>query len=188
MATAASTPYRITAEQFLAIKWDSSDVKAELDNGVIKMMAGGSIAHSRIQGNVLAALRTKLRGSGCRPHGSDMGLKTADESLRYPDVSVSCGQDDPHSDLAQSLDDPKVVVEVLSPSTRASDLTVKLAEYRNMPSLNHIIYIDPETEAIRCLARVGPRGWNDVDLEKGQDVNLASLAITLSWSEIFDRT
>jgi Uma2 family endonuclease len=186
MATQASPPYRITVEQFLSIEWES-DTKAELDNGVIRMMAGGSLSHSRIQGNVFAALHVALRGTGCRPHASDMGVRTNDISLRYPDVSVFCGKDDAQNDDVQVFDDPAIVVEVLSPTTRGSDLQAKLAEYRELPSLCHIVYIDPEEPGIRLLTRTGTKSWNDAELAPGDSVDLSRFNISLSWDEIFAR-
>lgn len=100
--------------------------------------------HSRVQVNVLAALRVKLKGSGCRPHGSDMAVLTGDYSVRYPDVSVFCGRDKPDSDKLKVFDDPRLLVEVLSPTTRTQDLEIKLPEYRSLLTLKTILLIDPQ--------------------------------------------
>ena len=187
MATAATEHYRVTAADFLAIIWDDSDMKAELDNGVIRMMGGGTAAHSRVQGNIFAALLTKLRGSGCSPHGSDMAVNTNRHSVRYPDVSVYCGRDGAENDSLQAFDDPKLIVEILSPSTRRKDVEVKLPEYRALPSLAHIMYIDPEAETIRLLTRTSASAWNDAELKKGVDVVFTALGVALTWGEIFGR-
>ncbi len=187
---ASASPRLITVDEFLAIEWDDSDVKAELDNGVIRiirMMAGGSAAHSRIQRNVLVALDNALRGSGCSPHGSDMGIRTSDIALRYPDVSVFCGKGDIPDGKVLAFDDPKLVVEVLSPTTRDKDIAGKLPEYRQLASLDHILYIDPELETARLLTRTGPRGWNDEELAPNADVELSHLGVTLLWHDIFAR-
>lgn len=58
----------VTTEQFLRMDF-GPDKKAELDHGVVRMMAGGTAAHARVQANVLALLRAALRGTGCRPYG-----------------------------------------------------------------------------------------------------------------------
>lgn len=190
MATAPSEPYRITVEQFLSIEWEDSDTKAELDNGVIRiirMMAGGTADHSHVQGNVFASIFEKLRGSGCRPHGSDMAVLVDDYSVRYPDVSVFCGRNGPEYRKHKAFDDPKLVVEVLSPGTRDHDFDVKLPEYRAIPSLQAILYIDPEAETILLSTRSLGGGWRDVDIDAGEDVVLASLGITLTSAEIFAR-
>ena len=79
MATLAK--HLVTAEEFLGIEFDS-EARFELDN-VIRMMAGGLAVHARLQSNVLAALFAKLRGTGCRPFGSDFAVKTHGLSIRY---------------------------------------------------------------------------------------------------------
>ena len=88
MATRPDYPL-LTAKAFLEI--DFGEKKAELDNGVIRMMAGGTVRHAQVQGNIFGCLRQQLRGAGCRPYGSDMATATHDFSIRYPDVSVFCG-------------------------------------------------------------------------------------------------
>ncbi len=80
------------------------DRKAELDCGTIRMMAGGTAGLARIQANLMRHLGTVLRGSGCRPYGSDMAINTNFASVRYPDVSVLCGtSNDPEKDKSNAL-------------------------------------------------------------------------------------
>lgn len=66
---------RLTAEWFFQIDF-GPDLKAELDNGIIRMMTGGSYDHARIQMNLYRFLGNMLRGSGCRPFGLDMAVRT----------------------------------------------------------------------------------------------------------------
>ena len=65
-----------------------TDRQFELHAGVIYMMTGGSERHAWVQGNIHSWLRARLRGSGCRPYGPDMGVRVSDTDVRYPDVSV----------------------------------------------------------------------------------------------------
>ena len=185
MATAS--PRFLTAKEFLAIRWDDPDAKAELDNGVIRMMAGGDLDHSRVQGNVFGLLFNALDGTSCRPHGSDMGVTVHDLSFRYPDVSVVCGEDAPELGGEQRERSPRLVVEVLSRTTRDIDLGVKLVEYRAVGSIDHILLIDPKAETSRLLTRTGPRAWNDAELRPEEDVNLSALGVTLRQHDIFRR-
>ncbi|MBM3929233.1 MAG: Uma2 family endonuclease, partial [Sphingomonadales bacterium] len=93
------------------------------------MIAGGTRDHARVQMNLYRFLGAALRGLGCRPFGSDMGVRSVDLSLRYPDVTVDCaGSDGPGDDRV--LTAPRVIIEVLSPSTRDHDLKDKPPEYR----------------------------------------------------------
>jgi Uma2 family endonuclease len=186
MATAARR--LLTVDEFLELDIELEGVpRIELDNGVIWAMAGGSAAHNRVQRNVLSALANRLRGSGCSPYGSDMGVRAHDLSLRYPDVAVFCGRDGPENDKLKQFDDPKLIVEILSPSTRRKDEDVKLPEYRSISSLDAILYIDPDAETVHLSARTVGGGWRDYDIENDQDVELTALGIKLTRGEIFER-
>ena len=175
----------LTAEEFLEIEFPS-DTKAELDNGVIRMMAGGTVKHAEVQANIMRYICNALRGSGCKPFGSDLGVKTSDIAVRYPDVTVLCGDRSGDSD-AKAVNDPRAVVEILSPSTRAMDLGTKLIEYRAIASVTTILFVDPATETVRLIQRTGAAAWTDEDFASGADVPLADLGITLPHAEIFSR-
>ena len=146
-------PRRLAIEEFLQIDF-GPDLRAELDDGFIRMMVGGTYRHARVQGNVFGFLRDRLRGSGCRPYGSDMAVKIPDKSVRYPDVTVDCAP--APIEEARALMQPRVVFEVLSPSTRDQDEGVKLAEYRTLATVDTIVLVDPEAERCRLLQRTGP--------------------------------
>ncbi len=185
MATLLSLgePRLLTAAEFLQIDF-GPDLKAELDNGVIRMMAGGSRDHARVQANMLIALGSRLRGSGCRPYGSDMAILTHDASVRYPDVTVDCGRPG-DSGNDRYLSAPRVVVEILSPSTRNIDLGAKKAEYQALSSVDAIVFVDPDAETILVSAR-SETGWFD-SLPARRDVLLPTLNLTIPDEEIFAR-
>lgn len=181
MATDAH--YRLlTAEEFLRIDF-GPDMKAELDNGVIRMMAGGTRDHARVQVNLIAAFRNALRGSPCRPYGSDMAIQTHDRSVRYPDLTIDCGKPgDRPEDL--TLSDPRVVIEVLSPSTRSSDLNVKKEEYRAIASVDAIVFVDVEKAALAVHQRIAG-GWTETLFSNAIDLALPSLGLVIPRTEIF---
>lgn len=184
MATLA--PYRmLSADEFLEI--DFGDKKAELDNGTIRMMAGGTARHARVGGNVFVALASRLRGSGCTPYNADMATRTHDLSVRYPDVSVFCGRDGVEDDDRKAFDDPRVLVEVLSAGTARTDLRVKLDEYKALPSVDTIVFVDIAAERVRIVQRTGPHGWSDVGHDEAVDVPLPALDIVIPHAEIFAR-
>ncbi len=186
MATAARR--LLTVEEFLELEFafdEGVSARIELDNGAILAMAGGNADHSRIQGNVFAALYQKLRGTSCRPHGPDMGVRVHDLSLRYPDVSVFCGRNSPEDGKLRVFDNPTIIVEVLSPSTRQKDEGVKLWEYQAVPSLTAIMHIDPDADTVRLLTRNAGGGWQDVFVPSGEDTVFDPLGVTLTWAEIF---
>ncbi len=136
----------------------------------------------------MASLKQKLRGSDCKPFGPDMGLQNHRLSLRYPDVAVYCGRGGPENDKLKAFDDPTLVVEVMSPSTRTRDIEVKLPEYRTVQSLQAILYVDPEDETVHLEVRNEAGEWAVVPNSPDGRVDLPMLNITLSRDEIFDRS
>ena len=184
MATRPEYPL-LTAEEFLEI--DFGDKKAELDNGVIRMMAGGTARHAQVQTNVIVALASRLRGSGCRPYNSDMAARTHDRSIRYPDLTVYFGRGGSDNDDAKAFDDPRIVVEVLSAGTPRTDLTTKLYEYKALPSVDTIVFVDIATERVPTVQRTGPGGWNEQAFDMPADVPLPSLNVVIPHQEIFAR-
>ena len=179
----------ITVDEFLTLEFDP-EVKAELSNGVIhvvRMMGGVSSAHARVQGNIFAALYAKLKGSGCRPFGSDMGVRSHELSMRLPDVSVFCGRTSSGEDETLAFDDPKMLVEVLSPSTTREDREVKLPEYMAISSNDIILYVDPIAETVHLYQRDDRRAWSGGTVDRGETIRLETLGIVLTWEDIFSR-
>ena len=185
MASIAIEPAyrRISVREFLDM--DFRGAKAELVDGLIFMMAGGSPRHAAIAVNLSAALLARLRGSGCRPYSSDLAVRTGEASIRFPDVSVYCRDDHTAvSDNAKLLGTPRVVFEVLSPSTASNDQITKLAEYRRMTGLGTVVFVDPETERVRIVETAEDReaAW----LPAGSALDLPTLGISLPHEEIFE--
>jgi Uma2 family endonuclease len=184
MATLPIYPL-VGADDFLEM--DFGDYKAELDNGAIRMMAGGTRRHAEVTGNIFVALANRLRGSGCKPYNSDMAARTHDLSIRYPDVAVYCGREGPEHDEDKSADDPRVIFEVLSAGTARTDLTVKLAEYKALPSVDAIVFVDIATERLRVVALTAPDTWTETQHREPVDLVLPSLNATVPHDEIFAR-
>ena len=178
-----SWPRLLTVEEFLQIDF-GPELKAELDDGYIRIMAGGSRAHARVQMNLYRYLGNALRGSGCRPFGSAMGVQTKELALRYPDLSVDCGTPGDDS-MDQVLGNPRVLVEVLSPATRDYDLRVKKAEYREIGTVDTIAFVDPEAETLSVSQRM-EGGWTE-SLFAAANLSLPALDLTVSYAEIFAR-
>lgn len=175
----------LSAKEFLEINF--GEHRAELDNGVIRMVAGGTARHARVQFNLQMALATRLRGTGCTPYGSDMAVAAHDRSIRYPDVTVYCGRNDQSSDHAKAFDDPRVIFEILSAGTARTDLLVKLPEYKALPSVDTVAFIDIATERVCIVQRTGPNRWAEQAYDEPVAVELPSLGITIPHDEIFAR-
>jgi Uma2 family endonuclease len=122
----AAAPRRWTVEEFFAWQERQPERYELVDGFPVRMMAGAKNVHDDIVVNVLAELRNQLRGGGCRPFTSDGSVETKPGQIRRPDIGVDSGRRDPHATKATS---PRVVVEVLSPTTRDFDTIGKLEEY-----------------------------------------------------------
>lgn len=166
------------------IEWEKTqERKHELVGGVITLMAGGTAAHNAITANVIISLGARLRGKPCRPYGSDMKVLIPQGNVRYPDVTVDCGKAKPNDLWAA---EPRVIVEVLSPSTEWFDQTQKLEEYQSIPTVHHIAFFSQN----RAFGRVWTRaeaGWSSADSE-GLTAAFAFPAIdaSLPLSEVYD--
>lgn len=176
-------PRLLTADEFLQIEF-GSDIKAELDEGVVRMMAGGSRRHAQVRMNLYRFFLRALGAGPCQPYGSDMAVRTHDRSVRYPDLTVDCGGPDDAPD-DKTLSDPRVIVKVLSPSTRRLDEGVKLAEYRALPGVDTMLLVDPEAERVRVLQRTGPGAWTDTAWPEPHDVTLPALRLVLPHADLF---
>ena len=184
MASIAIDPTyrRATVREFLDM--DLGDAKAELVDGMIYMMGGGSPRHAAIAANLIIALGIRLRGSGCRPYGSDMAVRTGEASIRFPDVSIYCRDaGSPTDPDAKLLGDPRVIFEVLSPSTASNDQVTKLREYRALPGVDAVVFVDPDNERLRIVSRetIGDGEW----LPRGADLVLPTLDLVVPQLEIF---
>ena len=127
-----------------------SPIKHEYVAGVVYAMAGGRNQHNRIASNVLVSLGGRLRGKPCQPWNSDTKIRVrfpTHDRFYYPDVSVVC-KPNPPDDSFQ--DNPAVIVEVLSRSTRRIDEGEKKDAYLTIPSL--LVYLLVETESAAMVA------------------------------------
>lgn len=175
----------LTAERFLAI--DFGEEKAELDRGIVQIITGATKRHVEVAGNVLTHLTISLSGSGFTASSSQLATRTGDLSVRRPDVAVYYGKSGRTHDNERAFTDPRVLFEVLSGSTARTDLTVKLEEYKALPSVDTIVFVDIAAERLRVLQRTGPRAWSDVAHDSPLDLALPALNLTLPHAEIFAR-
>ncbi|MGB3681412.1 MAG: Uma2 family endonuclease [Rubrobacteraceae bacterium] len=149
-----------SVEEYLEFE-ESSAVKHEYVGGMIFALAGASDRHNRIAGNIFAALREAARGGPCRVYISDMRLQV-DDVFYYPDVMVAC--EPPASENPTSRHDPCLLVEVLSPSTEATDRREKLMVYRQIPNVKAYLIVDQDRRRVERHFRDEAGLWHRADL------------------------
>lgn len=174
----------ISVEDYLAGEL-VSEVKHEYDGGHVYAMAGNRVAHNKIAGNIFGACYTQLRGKPCRPYGSDMKVHIPApprERFYYPDVSVVCQS---NADDAMFQDQPAVVFEVLSESTRRHDQGEKRDGYLQLTSVVAYVLIEQDSASLLVYRRRGNEFVRE-DYE-GLDaaVLLPEIGVTLPLAEIY---
>jgi Uma2 family endonuclease len=172
-----------TATDYLA--WETEQIERhEYLDGEIFAMAGAEDRHVTVALNMAFALRQHLSGSPCRTYMSDMRLHVATaNSYFYPDVLVTCSPLDQASPLVKT--EPKLIVEVLSPSTAAYDRGVKFGQYRSLPSLEEYVLIDLDTRATDAYRKGADGLWVLHPFAKGEAVRLASVALEIPAAQLF---
>jgi Uma2 family endonuclease len=159
--------------------------KHEFYRGEVFAMAGGTFRHADIAGNVLTALRLKLRGKSCRAMNSDMRLHTPSGLDTYPDVSAFCGAAE-LTDKDTTLLNPVLIIEVLSPSTRDYDKGGKFTLYRSILSLRDYLLVDSEELFVEHFRRSGGEWVLHEYREWGDEVPLASIGESLALADIYE--
>jgi Uma2 family endonuclease len=146
-------PLRMTADEFIAWALDQPHGRYELAAGEVIAMAPERAGHALVKLDAARALLDAVAAAGLRcevfPDGMAVGV---DEATVYePDASVRCGPKLPEDAVVFS--DPLVVVEVLSPSSRAQDTGAKLEAYFRLPSVSHYLIVNTATRAVIHHAR-----------------------------------
>jgi Uma2 family endonuclease len=173
-------------DEYVELDADSR-VKHEFLDGLVWAMAGGSPEHAGLAAAISAALSAELRGRPCRVFSSDLRVRVRATGLAtYPDVTVVCGklEMDPSDRRAQTVVNPRVVVEVLSPSTEVYDRGEKLAHYKQIDSLEDIVLVAHDRRQIEVWHREGS-SWSLALAQDGSAVKLTSIDCTLVVAEVY---
>jgi Uma2 family endonuclease len=184
-AVLAKTHY--TAEEYLTLE-RSAFTKSEFHNGQIHAMTGASRKHNLITVNIAGELRSQLKNRPCEAYLNDMRVKAAEaRSYHYPDIVVVC--DTPQFEDAQfdTLTNPTLLVEVLSPSTEAYDRGDKFAHYRKIPSLREYLLVVQGRPSIERYIRQGDVWILSEAQGLEASVHLESIDCILSLREVYDK-
>lgn len=173
---------RMGADEFL--EWHlAQEQRYELVDGVPVAMAGAKRRHDRVVVNAIAALAGQLGTGPCQPFTSDTAVRIPNGNIRYPDAGIDCGT---FNDGATWADAPTLVIEVLSESTRAFDLTRKLEEYKTVPSLNHIVFVGLDAPEIVHWHRESARSWESEVVEGLEAaVSMADLGLRIPLAALY---
>ena len=162
-----------------------STIKHEFLDGEIYAMAGGTPEHAVIAANVIAALHRQLVGSGCQVYSSDLRIRVSATGLTtYPDVSVVCGARETDPDDQNTVVNPRLIIEVLSPSTAAYDRCEKLRHYQQIESLREVVLVDHASRSLEVARRVGA-SFERFEHRGSEPLALSAVAATLSLGDVY---
>ena len=186
MSTLTAQTY-LTPEEYLA--WERKQpFKNEYHNGQIIAMSGASRAHNRITVDITIQLGNQLMDGECEVFAGDMRVRTSPTlSYFYPDVIVVCGEPRFEDDTFDTLLNPVLVIEVLSPSTAAFDRGEKFEHYKQIASLQEYILVSQDrvhVEHDQCQETQ----WIHNTFQGLEDtLSLASIECTLPLRAIYRR-
>ncbi len=170
----------MTPDEFLA-REAGQELKWEFDGFQPVAMTGGTRAHAVVQANLLTALTNRLHGKPCQAYGSDLKVQTG-PSYRYPDASVSCTA---FPDSETIVAEPVVIFEVLLAGTAGDDRTVKLAEYKSLPSVRRYVMLEQDRVFATVITRMDA-GWNHALAGPDSTLAMPEIGVEIPMAELYD--
>jgi Uma2 family endonuclease len=176
-----------TFDEYVRLE-EESPIKHEFLDGLVWAMAGGSPEHAALCANIVTLLGTQLRNRRCRVYTSDLRIRVRATGLgTYPDVSVICGQlvldsEDPKKHTAIN---PRVLVEVLSPSTEEYDRGEKLSHYQKIDSLEEVALVACNRRAIEVWRKGEGGAWSREEYADDSVARLLSVECELPLVEVY---
>ncbi|HQV26035.1 MAG TPA: Uma2 family endonuclease [Acinetobacter sp.] len=172
--------YNLMSEQAYLDGELLSDIRHEYIEGEVYAMVGAHKYHNQIVMTVSNVFYNHLLGKPCQPYASDMKVKI-DRKYFYPDVMVDCSQ----VDADYYIEQPSIIVEVLSKSTRQHDKTVKRLAYFQIASLKEYVLIEQDFVEIEFWSRDENNYWQQSVYYLGDDIHFQSIDLTVSVEDIY---
>jgi len=177
-----AVPNYISPAEYLEIE-DQSPVRHEYRRGLVYAMAGGTDNHDRIALNLLTLVNLHLGDSACRFHSGNVKVNFQDDFYYYSDAFVTCDSRDRDDRYVKRH--PKLIVEVLSPSTQEFDTGEKFADYCQLDSLEEYVLISQDSQRVECRRRTRLNTWETVIYQTGDAVVLHSIDLQFAIAELY---
>ena len=178
----------LSEEAYLASERISS-IKHEYYNGHIYAMSGGKEPHNLIAGNTLASLHSQLRRKPCRVYPSHMRVKVLRTGLNtYPDIVVICGQPQFTDAIRDTITNPAIIIEILSPSTERYDRGMKFQNYRTIDTLQDYILIAQDHHHIEHYIRQQNGQWLLEEVTNlDEEIHIQSIECMLRLDDVYEK-
>jgi Uma2 family endonuclease len=182
--TSTAPERRYTFREYVELE-ARSEIRYEFFDGAVYAMSGGSPDHSRLAANVISLLTAQLAGKPCQAFTSDLRIRVLETGLAtHPDVSVICGSLERDPEDANTVTNPVVIVEVLSPSTQRYDREEKAAHYRRIGNLQSYVLISQEEQRIEVFSRNQDGSWTLRETRTGA-AELAAIGCSLMVADVY---
>jgi len=183
MATAPQPHY--TPEEYLALE-RTAGYKSEYINGEIYPMVGGTHQHTALVYNIGGQLHTQLQGRSCDAYIGEMRVRVSATGMyTYPDVVVVCGEEQMADEHNDTVLNPTVIFEVLSPSTALYDRGDKFAHYQSLESLTDYVLVAQDRVRVEHFARQGDAWLLTVANNLSDGLYLAAIDCTLPLAKAY---
>jgi Uma2 family endonuclease len=177
-----AVPNYISPEEYLAIE-RQSPIRHEYRCGLVYAMAGGTDNHDRLALNLLSLINLHLGNSNCRFHSGNVKVNYQDQFYYYPDAFVTCDPRDRDDRYIKRY--PKLIAEVLSPSTQTFDLGEKFDDYQKLETLEEYVLISQERQRVECRRRTSANTWETAVYEAGDSVFLNSIDLEFAIADLY---
>jgi Uma2 family endonuclease len=172
----------VSVEEYLKLEKDNPDIRYEYLDGEVIAMAGGTVDHGRIALNIARWLDDRLKHP-CHVHTSDIKVQLNASRYTFPDVHVSCEESDWQGKL-EALHTPKLIIEVLSPSTEAYDRGRKFLYYQELASIQEYMLVNWQRQLVEVYQRENGK-WSYQRYGPEGNIQFTSLGLEIPISTIY---
>lgn len=179
-----AAPKVLTLAEYLQAD-EASEVPVEFVDGRVYAMSGGTIRHALIVGNVIHSAKVSLRGGPCNAYPSDLRVEVGPNYV-HPDVTVICGEPKVSEALANTVSNPVLIFEVLSPTTESYDRGRKLRIYTGLPSLQSYVLVSQDSPVVETFHRQGDSWiWENCEGLDGV-LKIGALDLTINLADVYE--
>ncbi len=176
----------ISPDEYLAME-RASELKHEYYNGYVEAMCGASLKHNQIESNLQSEIGRLLKGKDCRILPANMRVSCPNRNIYvYPDATIICGKPLLEDQKFDTLLNPAVVFEILSPSTRSNDTGYKFLSYQQISSLREYIMIESQKRAVYIARKQKDKSWSseEIPIENGH-IHIQTVNLRISLDDIY---
>jgi len=178
--------HKLTPEEYLALDRDA-ELKSEYHDGELFPVAAASFRHARLVGRGFSAIESRLRGKDCAAAVSPLRVRVSPTQFVYPDIAVVCGKPQFTDEQVDTITNPKVIVEVLSPSTQDYDYGGKFGLYRRLASLQEYVLVSQDEVKVEVFRKQTEMLWTFETIAGAEaTLRLDSLGVEVPLAEVYE--